>query len=369
MKIGLIKEIKENEHRVAITPNGVRELVDRGHSVCVTFEAGVGSGYSDDDYISSGATICHDFYAWDSDLVVKVKEPQVEEYKYFNGQILFTYLHLAGVDKELTLKLLSTNTTAIAYESITDNFGNLPLLSPMSAIAGNMAVTIGSYYLQYTDKSMFFDGSGVQLGKINGVNSGNVVVVGDGVVGRHAAEMANGMGANVIILGLETDYRWEYLSRGHMNTSIEYKCSTSWNLEPAVKDADLVIGAVSIPGKKSPIVVTEDMVKSMRKGSVVVDVSIDQGGCIETSQMRSHQNPVFMHHGVIHYCVSNMPGAYPKSATNILTKATLPYIAVLADMGLDNVDPNFTNGIYTHNGRITNLMVAESLELMEYYEE
>ncbi len=369
MKIGLIKEIKDNEYRVAITPYGVRELVDRGHSVFVTFDAGVGSGYSDEDYESVGATICSDFKAWDSDLIVKVKEPQPQEYKHFNGQMLFTYLHLSGVEKELTLKLLSTKTTAIAYESVTDNFGNLPLLSPMSAIAGNMAVTIGSYYLQYTNKSMFFNGSGVQLGKINGVNSGNVVVIGDGVVGRHAAEMANGMGANVTILGLETDYRWEYLRRGHMNTSIVYKCSTSWNLEPSVKDADLVIGAVSIPGKKAPIVVTEDMVKSMRKGSVVVDVSIDQGGCIETSQMRSHENPIFMHHGVVHYCVSNMPGAYPKSATDILTKATLPYITVLADMGLDNVDTNFTNGIYTHNGRITNLMVAESLELMEYYEE
>lgn len=369
MKIGLIKELKDNETRVAITPVGVGELVDKGHSLFVTFDAGVGSGYSDGDYEVCGATLCSESDAWNSDLVVKVKEPLPSEYKYLNGQILFTYLHLSGVDKELTLKLLSTKTTAIAYESITDDFGNLPLLSPMSAIAGNLSVTIGSYYLQYTDNPMTVNGSGVQLGTINGVNSGNVVVVGDGVVGRHAAQMASGMGANVTILGLETNYRWENLCRRNMNTSVVYMCSTSLNLKSVIKDADLVIGAVSIPGKKSPIVVAEEMVKSMKNGSVVVDVSIDQGGCIETSEITNHQNPTFKKHGVIHYCVSNMPGAYPKSATDILTKSTLPYITDLADIGLDNVDINFKNGIYTHNGRITNLMVAESLELMEYYEE
>jgi alanine dehydrogenase len=368
MKIGLIKEIKDNENRVAITPDGVRTLVNVGHSVCVTSGAGVGSGYSDDDYIASGATICHDFYAWDSDLVVKVKEPLEEEYKYFNGQIIFTYLHLAGVDKNLTLKLLSTNTTAIAYESVADEHGNLPLLSPMSAIAGNMAVTIGSYYLQYSGD---LRGSGVQLGTINGVDSGNVVVVGDGVVGRHAARMASGMGSNVVLLGLDVECQ-KYFGDG---CGVIYKKSNKENLEHYISDADLVVGAVSIPGMKAPIVVTEDMVKSMRNGSVIVDVSIDQGGCIATSRLRNHKHPVYSKHGVIHYCVSNMPGTYPRSATDILTQSTLPYIITLSNIthnrsfsDIDKLDSNFKKGVYVHGGKITNLNVAESLDLVEYYE-
>ena len=365
MKIGLIKEIKDNENRVAITPDGVRALVNVGHSVCVTFEAGVGSGYSDDDYIAAGATICHDFYAWDSDLVVKVKEPLEEEYKYFNGQILFTYLHLAGVDKNLTLKLLSTNTTAIAYESVADEHGNLPLLSPMSAIAGNMAITIGSYYLQYAGD---LRGSGVQLGDINGNTSGNVVVVGDGVVGRHAAKMASGMGSNVTLLGLELARMFECQKYFGEGNGVTYRKSTKENLEYYIKNADLVVGAVSIPGMKAPVVVTEDMVKSMRNGSVIVDVSIDQGGCIETSRMRTHKHPIYSKHGVIHYCVSNMPGTYPRSATDILTESTLPYITRLASTGIDKLDSNFKKGVYVHGGKITNLNVAESLELVEYYE-
>jgi alanine dehydrogenase len=365
MKIGLIKEIKDNENRVAITPDGVRTLVNVGHSVCVTFGAGVGSGYSDDDYVASGATICHDFYAWDSDLVVKVKEPLEEEYKYFNGQILFTYLHLAGVDKNLTLKLLSTNTTAIAYESVADEYGNLPLLSPMSAIAGNMAITIGSYYLQYAGD---LRGSGVQLGTINGIDSGNVVVVGDGVVGRHAAKMASGMGSNVVLLGLDVECQ-KYFGDGiRPQSGVTYKKSNKENLEHHIKNADLVVGAVSIPGMKAPVVVTEDMVKSMRNGSVIVDVSIDQGGCIETSRMRTHKHPVYSRHGVIHYCVSNMPGTYPRSATDILTESTLPYITILSEYGVDKINSNFKKGVYVHGGKITNLNVAESLDLVEYYE-
>jgi alanine dehydrogenase len=368
MKIGLIKEIKDNENRVAITPDGVRTLINDGHSVFVTFKAGIGSGYSDDDYIASGATMCDEGRAWGSDLVVKVKEPLIEEYKYFNGQIIFTYLHLAGVDKNLTIKLLSTNTTAIAYESVSDEHGNLPLLSPMSAIAGNMAITIGSYYLQYAGD---LRGAGVQLGTINGVNSGNVVVVGDGVVGRHAAKMASGMGSNVVLLGLDVECQ-KYFGDG---CGVTYKKSNKENLENCIRDADLVVGAVSIPGRKAPVVVTEDMVKSMRNGSVIVDVSIDQGGCIATSRMRTHKHPVYSRHGVIHYCVSNMPGTYPRSATDILTQSTLPYIIMLSNIvhnksfsDIDKLDSNFKKGVYVHAGKITNLNVAESLDLVEYYE-
>lgn len=370
MKIGLIKEIKDNENRVAITPAGVHKLVEDGHSVSVVFSAGVGSGYSDEDYEAAGGKMCQAMFAWDSDLVVKVKEPLPEEYKYFDGQVLFTYLHLAGVDKELTLKLLSTRTTAIAYEAVSDDYGNLPLLSPMSAIAGNMSITVGSYYLQHSGNT--YKGSGVQLGKINGVNSGNVVVVGDGIVGRHAAKMANGMGANVTLLGLDIESQKWF---GNEENSVSYKTSNEENLRESIVNADLLVGAVSVPGMKAPIVVTEDMVKTMREGSVIVDVSIDQGGCIETSRMRTHKHPVYQTHGVIHYCVANMPGTYPKSATDILTKSTLPYISTLANIfyneafaGINELDSNFSKGIYVHNGKITNLNVAESLDLMEYYE-
>jgi len=369
MKIGLIKEIKDNEYRVAITPVGVRVLINNGHSVFVTFSAGEGSGYYDDDYIESGATMCDAHDAWDSDLVVKLKEPLPEEYKYFDGQVVFTYLHLSGVDRGLTLKLLSTKTTAIAYESVSDEYGNLPLLSPMSAIAGNMSITIGSYYLQCSGTG--YKGSGVQLGKINGITSGNVVVVGDGIVGRHAAKMANSMGANVILLGLDLEgQKWF----GNEENSVSYKTSTEENLRNSIVNADLLVGAVSVPGMKAPIVVTEDMVQTMRLGSVIVDVSIDQGGCIETSRITNHKNPIFTKHGIIHYCVSNMPGTYPKSATDILTESTLPYIITLSNIihnkafsDIDKINFYFSKGVYVHNGKITNLNVAESLDLMEYY--
>ena len=359
MKTGVIKEIKDKEPRVALTPAGAKTLQQAGHTVLVQTGAGLGSGFTDAHYLEAGAHTVSVAQAWDADLVLKVKEPLESEYQYLKGHILFTYFHLAGVTKTLTAALLAQKTTAVAYETVEDTQGRLPLLAPMSAIAGNMAVTIGSYYL-----AKFNHGKGVQLGTVLGTRSGKVVVIGDVVVGRHAAKTADGMGAHVCMFGRsrhrETQLKEDISARLHFFES------TADNLVHHLADADLVVGAVLLRGAKAPYVVTEAMVQRMQPGSVIVDVSIDQGGCIETSRPTSHSDPVFEKHGVIHYCVTNMPGAYPRTSTIALTTATLPYALQLAQQSIAALrdDPGFGKGVHTYQGYVTSQPVAEALGLL-----
>lgn len=351
---------------MALTPEGAKKLVSNGHKVFVEKDAGNGSGFSDEDYKRSGAKIVSAKEAWQSDLVVKVKEPLENEYNYLNEKsIIFTYLHLAGVDKSLTLNLLKNKTTSIAYETVEDENDKLPLLAPMSAVAGNMSVTIGSYYL-----AKFNNGKGMQLGKVLNKKFGKVAVIGDGVVGIHAARTAYAMGANVLIFTRRLD-RADKLKQ-EVGNELNVELSSQENIARHVKDADLVVGAVLLYGAKAPYVVTEEMVKAMQKGSVIVDVSIDQGGCIETSKPTTHSNPIFIKHGVIHYCVTNMPGAYPRTSTIALTNATLPYILKLANEGFVNSvknDGGFAKGVNTHKGYITYKTVAEALKMGNRFKE
>mgnify|MGYP003957604161 CR=1 FL=1 len=357
MKIGLIKEIKENEHRVAITPNGVRELVDRGHSVCVTFEAGVGSGYSDDDYISSGATICHDFYAWDSDLVVKVKEPQkVEVDMIRENQIVYTYLHLAAA-KELTEGLIKSKSINIAYETVTDDNGRLPLLAPMSAVAGRMSVQAGAHCLEKNQK-----GRGLLLGGAPGVAPGKVVILGGGVVGENAAVIATGMQAKVHIVD-KSEARLKQLVEMFGDKIIPEQ-SDKIDLNKLVSEADLLIGGVLIPGAEAPKLVTKDMIKLMKRGSVIVDVAIDQGGCVETSKPTTHGDPTYIVDDVVHYCVANMPGGVPKTSTYALNNVTLPFAINIANKGVKQAlldDEHLRAGLNVHSGKVTCLEVAQDL--------
>ena len=302
--------------------------------------AGLNSGFSDEEYKKAGAQIVDAEKAWNADLVLKVKEPLESEYKFLKQQIVFTYFHLAGVTKTLTEALLKSKTTAIAYETVEDKYNRLPLLAPMSAVAGNMSVTIGSYYL-----AKFNNGRGMQLGEVMGNFYGKVVIIGDGVVGRHAAKTAHGMGANVYLFGRHEE-RMDNL-RELIGKKAHVLLSTPENIAEHIKDADLVVGAVLVTGAKAPYVVTEEMVKTMQPGSVIVDVSIDQGGCIETSKPTKHSDPVFVKHGVTHYCVTNMPGAYPRTSTIALTNATLPYALKLAEKGINAVkeDGGFAKGV------------------------
>ena len=363
--IGVPKEIKDKENRVALTPEGARQLSSQGHKVSVEKNAGLGSGFKDEEYTKSGADIVNAENAWDSDIVIKVKEPLENEYKFLkDGQILFTYLHLAGVTKTLTEELLKNKTTGIAYETVEDGYKRLPLLAPMSAIAGNMAVQIGSYYL-----AKFNNGRGMMLGEVMGHFYGKVVIVGDGVVGRHAAKTAYGMGANVYLFGRHEE-RMDHL-RDAIGRKAHIMLSTPDVIRDHIKDADLAIGAVLVTGGKAPHIVTEEMVKTMQPGSVIVDVSIDQGGCIETSRPTKHSDPVFVKHGVTHYCVTNMPGAYPKTSTIALTNATLPYLLRLVNNNFaDNVkNDGFAKGINTYKGYITYKPVAEALDWNSKFKE
>lgn len=362
MKIGIVKEIKNLENRVSVTPQGVKTLTDAGHQIVVETGAGIGSGFSDLEYLQAGAEIVSTDAAWTVDLVVKVKEPLASEYRFLHGQMLFTYLHLAGVPRELTETLLETGTTAIAYETLENELGSLPLLAPMSAIAGNMATLMGSYYL-----ARFNQGKGVQLGNVMGDKHGNVLVIGDGVVGQHAASVACGMGANVWIAGLD-----ERKGRQLKNTilpEIEYFLSTPENIAAHLPDTDLLVGAVLSKGAKAPHVVSEEMVQCMAPGSVIVDVSIDQGGCIATSRPTSHSDPVFVRYGVIHYCVTNMPGAYPRTSTIALSFATLPYVVKLANNGLACFKDNagMRKALNTYKGYITYRPVAEAWSMEASY--
>jgi alanine dehydrogenase len=364
MRIGIPKEIKDREHRVALTPQGTRQLVHRGHKVMIEKEAGLDSGFEDQDYAAAGAKMVNKAQAWDTDLVLKVKEPLESEYKFLNTQILFTYLHLSGAAPDLTDTLLAAGTTAIAYETVEDNLRQLPLLAPMSGVAGTMALTVGSNYL-----GRVYGGKGTLLGMVMGKRNGNVLVIGDGIVGRHAARAALALGANVRVAGLFKD-RIPTINQA-LGSGWQFVLSNPENIGKEARQADLLVGAVLVPGAKAPYVVTEAMVSEMEVGSVIVDVSIDQGGCVATSRPTSHSNPIYQEHGVIHYCVTNMPGAYPHTSTIALTNATLPYVTALADQGIDALrkDPGFAKGVNVRNGWITCLAVAEAFNKLHVYRE
>ena len=362
MKVGVIKEIKDKENRVALTPNGAKALIEAGHMVLLEVNAGEGSGFGNQEYKSLGVNIVSTQEAWDADLVIKIKEPLEQEFQYFKENILFTYLHLAGVPETLTKALIAARTTAIAYETIENKEGGFPLLAPMSAVAGNMAATVGAYYL-----ARFNQGKGVQLGRVLGERHGKVMVIGNGIVGQHAAITADGLGANVFIMGRDERKFIEQVKS--VSDNISFVKSTPDNIEEHIRDTDLLVGAVLLPGARAPHLVSEAMVKQMQPGSVIVDVAIDQGGCVETSRVTSHSAPVFIKHDVVHYCVSNMPGAYPRTSTIALTRATLPYIIKLANERINSLkeDKGFAAGVNTYKGHITYRPVAESLGMDTLY--
>ncbi|MEO1924730.1 MAG: alanine dehydrogenase [Gammaproteobacteria bacterium] len=341
----------------------VGSLLAAGHDVLLENNAGSGSGYDNQEYQALGIEIVTTNEAWKADLVIKIKEPLEQEFQYFSDNILFTYLHLAGVPKSLTTALIDAGTTAIAYETVESNEGGFfPLLAPMSAVAGNMAATVGAYYL-----ANFNQGKGIQLGRILGERNGKVMVIGNGIVGQHAAITADGLGANVFILG--RDERKFIEQEKSVSDNITFVKSTQESIEEHIQDTDLLIGAVLLPGAKAPHLVSETMVKQMQAGSVIVDVAIDQGGCVETSHITSHTDPIFIKHDVVHYCVSNMPGAYPRTSTIALTRATLPYITTLANQGSSALrsDKGFVAGVNVCKGHITYKSVAESLNMGSLY--
>ena len=359
MKIGIPKEIKNNENRVGLTPSGVYALIDHGHEVVVETNAGEGSHFFDTDYESAGAIIVDSAQAaWDSQMVVKVKEPLSEEYDYFyDGLTLFTYLHLAAEPK-LTQALIDKKVTAIAYETVQLADNSLPLLTPMSEVAGRMSIQIGAQFLQ-----KFYGGKGILLGGVPGVQKGKVTIIGGGVAGTEAAKIAVGMGAEVTILDLNPT-RLKQLSELFGN-SVQTLMSTPMNLAKSVKASDLVIGAVLIPGAAAPKLVSEAMIAAMSEGSVVIDIAIDQGGCFATTDhITTHDDPTYTQHGVIHYAVANMPGAVPHTSTMALSNATLSYAKTLADKGASQACLSNTallKGINTLQGHITHQAVAESL--------
>jgi alanine dehydrogenase len=356
MIIGVPKEIKEQEQRVALLPSAAQQLTKRGHSVLVEKGAGVGSGYPDDEYVKAGAKIvdlAKDVFAR-ADMIVKVKEPLPAEFPLLRkGQILFTYLHLAA-SKPLTEALLKSGVTGIAYETI--QIGNrLPLLEPMSEIAGRMSVVMGAYFL-----AKYNGGSGVLLGGVPGVLPGSVVVVGGGTSGVNAMRMAKGLGADVTILDIDVE-RLRFLDLAMDNLHTLY--SSEANLMELMPDCDLLIGAVLLPGAKAPKLITRAMLKMMKAGSVLVDIAIDQGGCAETSRPTTHLQPVYVEEGVTHYCVANMPAAYARTATQALTNVTYRYVELLADLGLDEAckkRPALIGGINTRDGKLTCQAVAEA---------
>lgn len=359
MIIGVPREIKTNEDRVAITPAGARDMVAAGHRVLIEAEAGLGSGINDEAYQEAGSEIVpREAVFASADMIMKVKEPLPEEYSFFRpGQALFTYLHLAR-EPELCRMLLKSKVTAIAYETIQNESGSLPLLTPMSEVAGRMAVQIGARFLEKPQ-----GGKGILMGGVPGVPAADVVILGGGTVGLNAAKMALGLGAQVTIIERSAD-RLRYIDDIFGNR-IKTLMSNSYNIENSVRYADLVIGAVLVPGAKAPRLVTEDMVRQMKPGSVIVDVAIDQGGSVETiDRVTTHSNPVYEKHGVIHYAVANMPGAVARTSTFALTNATLPYAMEIAGKGLVKAvreSRSIARGINTFNGRLTCRPVAESL--------
>lgn len=360
--VGVPKEIKNNENRVALTPGGAGMLQMSGHRVLVEAGAGIGSGFSDEDYKQEGATIlAHAEEVWaQSDMIMKVKEPLPAEYGYFKeGQILFTYLHLAAAG-DLAGQLLEKKVTGIAYETIQLPNGSLPLLTPMSEVAGRMSVQIGAHFLE-----KFYGGRGILLGGVPGVPPADVIILGGGIVGTNAAKMALGLGANVVIIERSADRMraLDDIFGGHLRTLM----SNPYNIASAVQKADLLIGAVLIPGARAPRLVTAAMVQSMKPGAVIVDVAVDQGGSIETiDRVTTHSDPTYEKFGVLHYAVANMPGAVPRTSTLALTNVTLPYALELANKGFTQaLAENYTLqlGVNTYKGSVTHPAVAEALGL------
>ena len=360
MIIGIPKEIKDNEYRVSMTPSGVHQLVEAGHTVLVETGAGEGSHFPDEDFIKAGATTALADEVWNqANMVVKVKEPLPAEYKYLRSDlVLFTYLHLAAAE-ELTKAMVDSGVTGIAYETVELPNGALPLLTPMSEVAGRMSVQVGAHYLE-----RHAGGRGKLLGGIPGVRPAEVVVIGGGVVGTHAAQMALGMGAQVTMMDIN-------LERLRTLSEIMHGRFTTWASNPmdltrAVRRADLVIGAVLVKGAKAPKLITREMVSQMKQGSVIVDVAVDQGGCVETSHPTTHSDPIFFVDGVLHYCVANMPGAVPRTSTHGLSNATLPYVLKLANLGCKEAvgrDKSLALGVNTYQGKITYQAVAEAFDM------
>jgi alanine dehydrogenase len=358
MIIGVPKEVKDHESRVGITPAGAKALTEAGHKVLVEHHAGQLSSFPDDDYQAVGAEIvgsAHDVWR-NADMVVKVKEPIQKEYPHFRpGLVLFTYLHLAPL-RELTDTLLSKGVTGIAYETVKDRAGTLPLLTPMSEVAGRLSVQVGAAYLEKEH-----GGRGVLLGGVPGVPPGNVCIIGGGIVGTNAAKMAQGLGAKVTLVDLNLNRLREL--DDIFNGRVFTLASNSYNIERAASEADLLIGGVLIPGAAAPKIVTKAMVSKMKKGAVIVDVAIDQGGCIETARPTTHSNPSYEVSGVVHYCVTNMPAAVPNTSTLALTNATFPYVLKLANHGAEaalRADPGFAEGLNTYKGKLTYKAVADN---------
>ncbi|MGI9126126.1 MAG: alanine dehydrogenase [Mycobacterium sp.] len=361
MRVGIPTEIKNNEYRVAITPAGVSELVRRGHDVLVQSGAGNGSAITDDDFKGAGAHIVEtaDKVWSEAELLLKVKEPIEPEYtRMRKGQVLFTYLHLAA-SRPCTDALLASGTTSIAYETVQTSDGALPLLAPMSEVAGRLSAQVGAYHLMRTQ-----GGRGVLMGGVPGVAPAKVVVIGGGMAGDNAAAVAWGMGAHVTVFDLNINILRKI--DAEYGGAIETRYSSRLDLEDAVKQADLVIGAVLVPGAKAPKLVTNATVAEMKAGAVLVDIAIDQGGCFEDSKPTTHDEPTFKVHDTVFYCVANMPGAVPRTSTYALTNATMPYVLKLADKGWKGAcaaDPALALGLSTHEGQLLNAHVAEDLGL------
>ncbi|MEW5014552.1 alanine dehydrogenase [Clavibacter michiganensis subsp. michiganensis] len=361
MKVGIPTEIKNNENRVAATPAGVHELVRRGHEVLVQEGAGLGSSITDADYVEAGATIVAtaDEVWGAADLLLKVKEPILEEYPRMRpGQTLFTYLHLAA-SRPCTDALVASGTTAIAYETVQLPNRQLPLLQPMSEVAGRLSTQVGAYHLMRAA-----GGRGILLGGVPGTPKARVVVIGGGVAGEHAAANALGMGADVTIIDLSIPRLRELEIR--FGGQVQTRVSSAYEIAAQLKDADLVIGSVLIPGAQAPKLVTDAMVATMKKGSVLVDIAIDQGGCFEGSHATTHDDPTFDVHDSVYYCVANMPGAVPETSTRALTNATLPYVIALAEKGWKRAlaeDPALALGLNVHDGHVTNSHVAAALDM------
>ena len=364
MIIGVPKEIKLQEHRIGLTPDSVKILCDKGHKVLIENNGGFEAGFTNEDYKRAGAMIssnAKDIYK-EAEIIVKVKEPQANEVKMIReGQIIYTYLHLAAA-KDLTMGLIDSNSVCIAYETVTDEKGRLPLLAPMSAVAGRMSIQAGAHSLEKNQK-----GRGLLLGGAPGVEPANVVILGGGVVGENAAIIATGMKGKVYIV----DKSKERLKELHemFGDKIIPTQSDKADLNKLVSECDLLIGGVLIPGSEAPKLVTKEMIKSMKRGSVIVDVAIDQGGCVETSKPTTHANPTYLVDEVVHYCVANMPGGVPRTSTMALNKATLPLLIKLADQGYKKTlqeNKNYLAGLNIYRGRITHKGVADAFK-MQYY--